>query len=122
MTNTQAAAWLRDALREDHDMREYTGKALMSDHRRSVYLVCLRALQGPHQDGNKAYINDHHKQEHALQEHALGRIDIPPGFDSVRANQCVICGAEMPEGDQVCRRCRRTAYPPKPNSGLLEED
>ena len=107
MTNTQAAAWLRDALREDHDMREYTGKALMSDHRRSVYLVCLRALQGPQQDGNKAYINDHHKQEHALQEHALGRIDIPPGFDSVRANQCVICAREMPEGDQVCGHCRR---------------
>ena len=50
------------------------------------------------------------------------RIDNPPGFDSVRANQCVICAREMPEGDQVCRRCRRTAYPPKPNSGLLEED
>lgn len=51
------------------------------------------------------------------------RIDIPPGNDSVRAstgfqrdggdkterrcNQCVICGAEMPEGDQVCGYCRR---------------
>lgn len=23
------------------------------------------------------------------------------------ANQCVICGAEMPEGDQVCGYCRR---------------
>jgi predicted nucleic acid-binding Zn ribbon protein len=22
------------------------------------------------------------------------------------ANQCVICGAEMPEGDQVCKACR----------------
>ena len=107
MTNTQAAAWLRDALREDHDMREYTGKALMSDHRRSVYLVCLRALQSPHQDGAKTHINEHCKQEHALQEHALGRIDIPPGFDSVRANQCVICAREMPEGDQVCGYCRR---------------
>jgi len=55
----------------------------------------------------------------------LLRIDIPPGNDSVRAstgfqrdggdkterrcmaNQCVICGAEMPEGDQVCGYCRR---------------
>lgn len=51
------------------------------------------------------------------------RIDTPPGNDSVRAspgfqrdgggkterrcNQCVICGAEMPEGDQVCGYCRR---------------
>ena len=53
------------------------------------------------------------------------RIDTPPGNDSVRAstgfqrdggdkterrcmaNQCVICGAEMPEGDQVCGHCRR---------------
>ncbi len=53
------------------------------------------------------------------------RIDIPPGNDSVRAstgfqrdggdkterrcmaNQCVSCGAEMPEGDQVCGYCRR---------------
>ena len=27
------------------------------------------------------------------------------------ANQCVVCGAEMPEGDQVCTRCReRTAF------------
>ena len=51
------------------------------------------------------------------------RIDNPPGFDSVRpgqtarkghsqslpintmVNQCVICGAEMPEGDQVCKGC-----------------
>jgi len=108
MTNTQAAAWLRDALREDHDMREYTGKALMSDHRRSVYLVCLRALQSPHQDGAKTHINEHCKQEHVLQEHALGRIDIPPGFDSIRyipANVCVTCGQEMPEGDQVCKTC-----------------
>lgn len=22
------------------------------------------------------------------------------------ANQCVVCGAEMPEGDQVCKECR----------------
>ena len=22
------------------------------------------------------------------------------------ANQCVVCGAEMPEGDQVCAACR----------------
>ena len=51
------------------------------------------------------------------------RIDIPPGNDSVRAspglqrdggdkterwcNQCVICGQEMSEGDQVCGYCRR---------------
>lgn len=54
------------------------------------------------------------------------RIDNPPGFDSVRtpvknqrgsadktkefcmmANQCVHCGQEMPEGDQVCGHCRR---------------
>ncbi|MGI6235714.1 MAG: hypothetical protein ACOYI6_10765 [Christensenellales bacterium] len=53
------------------------------------------------------------------------RIDIPPGFDSVRtpvknqrgsadkterqcmANQCVHCGQGMPEGDQVCGYCRR---------------
>lgn len=54
------------------------------------------------------------------------RIDNPPGFDSVRtpvknqrgsadktkefcmmANQCVHCGQEMPEGDQVCGYCRR---------------
>ncbi len=51
------------------------------------------------------------------------RIDTPPGNDSVRAspglqrdggdktesrcNQCVICGQEMPEGDQVCGYCRR---------------
>ena len=53
------------------------------------------------------------------------RIDIPPGNDSVRAstgfqrdggdtterwcmsNQCIHCGQEMPEGDQVCRYCRR---------------
>lgn len=27
------------------------------------------------------------------------------------ANSCVSCGAEMPEGDQVCTRCReRTAF------------
>jgi len=26
------------------------------------------------------------------------------------ANQCVVCGAEMPEGDQVCTRCQRTAF------------
>ena len=107
MTNTQAAAWLRDALREDHDMREYTGKALMSDHPRRVYLVCFKPLQGPHQDGAKTHINEHCKQEHVLQEHALGRIDIPPGFDSVRANQCVHCGQEMSEGDQVCGYCRK---------------
>jgi hypothetical protein len=25
----------------------------------------------------------------------------------ITANQCVICGAEMPEGDQVCGYCRR---------------
>jgi hypothetical protein len=25
------------------------------------------------------------------------------------ANQCVACGAEMPEGDQVCRLCREGA-------------
>ena len=24
-------------------------------------------------------------------------------------NQCVACGAEMPEGDQVCRSCRERA-------------
>ena len=51
------------------------------------------------------------------------RIDIPPGNDSVRAstgfqrdggdkterrcNQCIHCGQEMPEGDQVCGYCRR---------------
>ena len=53
------------------------------------------------------------------------RIDIPPGNDSVRAstgfqrdggdkterrcmaNQCICCGQEMPEGDQVCGHCRR---------------
>ena len=51
------------------------------------------------------------------------RIDTPPGNDSVRAstgfqrdggdkterrcNQCVHCGQEMPEGDQVCGYCRR---------------
>jgi hypothetical protein len=51
------------------------------------------------------------------------RIDIPPENDSVRAstgfqrdggdkterrcNQCVHCGQEMPEGDQVCGYCRR---------------
>ena len=51
------------------------------------------------------------------------RIDIPPGNDSVRAstgfqrdggdktesrcNQCIHCGQEMPEGDQVCGHCRR---------------
>ena len=50
------------------------------------------------------------------------RIDIPPGNDSVRAspgfqrdggdkterrcNQCVVCGAEMAEGDHVCGLCR----------------
>ena len=22
------------------------------------------------------------------------------------ANQCVVCGSEMPEGDQVCKACR----------------
>ncbi len=87
MTNAQAAAWLRDALREDHDMREYTGKALMSDHRRSVYLVCLRALQSPHQDGAKTHINEHCKQEHVLQERVPGRVDIPPGFDSNRGHR-----------------------------------
>ena len=29
------------------------------------------------------------------------------------ANQCVACGAEMPEGDQVCELCRtsRAIYP-----------
>ena len=26
----------------------------------------------------------------------------------MRANQCCTCGAEMPEGDQVCARCRGT--------------
>ena len=26
------------------------------------------------------------------------------------ANSCVSCGAEMPEGDQVCTRCQRTAF------------
>ena len=53
------------------------------------------------------------------------RIDTPPGNDSVRAspgfqrdggdkterrcmaNQCIHCGQEMPEGDQVCEYCRR---------------
>lgn len=25
------------------------------------------------------------------------------------ANQCVVCGAEMPEGDQVCKACRAQA-------------
>lgn len=25
------------------------------------------------------------------------------------ANQCCVCGAEMPEGDQVCTRCRERA-------------
>ena len=51
------------------------------------------------------------------------RIDIPLGNDSVRAstgfqrdggdkterwcNQCVHCGQEMSEGDQVCGYCRR---------------
>jgi len=50
------------------------------------------------------------------------RIDTPPGNDSVRAstgfqrdggdktesrcNQCIHCGQEMPEGDQVCGLCR----------------
>ena len=43
-------------------------------------------------------------------------------LDYIPANVCVACGAEMPEGDQVCSGCRRIAYPPKPNSGLLEED
>ena len=58
-----------------------------------------------------------------LKARASERVDIPPGNDSVRAstgfqrdggdkterrcNQCVICGAEMPEGDQVCGYCRR---------------
>lgn len=27
------------------------------------------------------------------------------------ANQCVICGAEMPEGDQVCRGCQCLRIP-----------
>ena len=35
------------------------------------------------------------------------RIDIPPGNDSCTANQCIHCGQEMPEGDQVCGYCRR---------------
>lgn len=26
------------------------------------------------------------------------------------ANQCVSCGAEMPEGDHVCRGCRMPRY------------
>lgn len=58
-----------------------------------------------------------------LKARASERVDTPPGNDSVRAstcfqrdggdkterrcNQCVICGAEMPEGDQVCGYCRR---------------
>lgn len=29
---------------------------------------------------------------------------------SVHVNQCVSCGAEMPEGDQVCRGCRMPRY------------
>jgi len=43
-------------------------------------------------------------------------------LDYIPANVCVACGAEMAEGDQVCRRCRRAAFPPKPTGGLLEED
>ena len=58
-----------------------------------------------------------------LKARASERVDTPPGNDSVRAstglqrdggdkaerrcNQCVICGQEMPEGDQVCGYCRR---------------
>jgi hypothetical protein len=58
-----------------------------------------------------------------LKARASERVDIPPGNDSVRAspgfqrdggdkterrcNQCVHCGQEMPEGDQVCGYCRR---------------
>ena len=56
-------------------------------------------------DGADCDIHEHCKQEHALQERALGRVDIPPGFDSIRANQCVICAREMPEGNHVCKTC-----------------
>ena len=58
-----------------------------------------------------------------LKARASERVDIPPGNDSVRAstgfqrdggdktesrcNQCIHCGQEMPEGDQVCGHCRR---------------
>ena len=58
-----------------------------------------------------------------LKARASERVDIPPGNDSVRAstgfkrdggdkterrcNQCIHCGQEMPEGDQVCGYCRR---------------
>ena len=87
------------------------------DYYKTALEMARDALQTPHQKGSKTHI-----KEHDHQEQVLDRVDNPPGFDSVRANQCVICAREMPEGDQVCRRCRRTAYPPKPNSGLLEED
>jgi len=80
------------------------------DYKRFILAVdvALDALRGPQPDtdcGGKM------------------RIDIPPGNDSVRAttgfqrdggdkterrcNQCVICGQEMSEGDQVCGYCRR---------------
>jgi hypothetical protein len=36
------------------------------------------------------------------------------GYEAGRhsmANQCVICGAEMPEGDQVCSQCKAGVFP-----------
>ena len=42
-----------------------------------------------------------------LKARARERVDTPPGDDSCTANQCVLCGQEMPEGDQVCGYCRR---------------
>jgi len=42
-----------------------------------------------------------------LKARASERVDTPPGNDSCTANQCVHCGQEMPEGDQVCGYCRR---------------
>ena len=42
-----------------------------------------------------------------LKARASERVDTPPGNDSRTANQCIHCGQEMPEGDQVCGYCRR---------------
>ena len=110
MTREEAAKRWEWVIENFNDSSVY----LWPDQRQEL-LASIALLRGPQPDPKTGLVPCGGKM----------RIDIPPGNDSVRAspgfqrdggdkterwcmaNQCVICGAEMPEGDQVCGYCRR---------------
>lgn len=116
MTREEAAVYITETF--EWVMREYENHRadrMMMQKTTEAFDMAISALLGPQPDPDTGLVPCGGKM----------RIDTPPGNDSVRAstgfqrdggdkterrcmaNQCIHCGQEMPEGDQVCGHCRR---------------